>query len=365
VLLAACAHRAPVGQPLVPLKNLWAAPLSSALRGPLATDGERIFAATRDSGVLALEKENGRAVWTRKNLAGVVSAAPGRLFLRTEDGTVSRLDPASGAMRWTTPGASQGALPVLIDDGRLLVAGTTLEALEAEKGTRLWNVALPAPASAPAAVAAACVLVGTSDGMLRCHDRDDGTLRWILKLEHPLEAAPAFDGERIFVGTADRKVLALDPRDGSVDWGFKLGATVAQTPTTTAKHALVASNEGVLYAFDRGNGSMAWRAPLPSRPLSPPHVADRQVVVACHERQIVAVDAATGKDEVKVEASLARLNPQAGHSEIRTPALFLDRRVYVGLRNPWAVLALDPGTPPDFPPPPEAFPVDSDVLDKP
>jgi hypothetical protein len=53
---------------------------------------------------------------------------------------------------------------------------------------------------------------------------------------------------------------------------------------------------------------------------------------ACHEKQILAVDAKTGKDPVEAEAGLPRLDPQAGASEIRTPALLVERRVYVGLR---------------------------------
>jgi outer membrane protein assembly factor BamB len=240
-----------------------------------------------------------------------------------------------------------------IAGSQALVAGSSLVALDLATGRRAFTAPLPAAATTSPVAAGPCILVGLADGPLRCFDAIDGRTRWTLPLEHPLEAEPVADGDRAIVGTADRKVLSVELKNGRAAWRFKLGATVAQPAAVTERFALVASNEGVLYAFDRGNGHLVWRAPLPSRPLSAPLVVDGQVVLACHDNLIVAVDARTGQRPAQASVGVLRLDPQAGLSELRTPPVVLGRTLFVGIRNPWALIALTPGTPEGFPQPPD------------
>jgi outer membrane protein assembly factor BamB len=351
--MGGCVRPVVVAPPLVPVTNLWVASLPSPILGPLATDGERLFVATREKGLLAFDPETGAQRWARPELSGVVSAASGALVVRSEDGTVAALDPATGATRWSVATGASGRLPASIAGSQVFVAGSSLAALDLATGGRAWTVPLPAAAATSPVPAADCVLVGVADGPLHCFATTDGRTRWTLPLEHPLEAEPAADGDRAIVGTADRMVLSVKLKDGKRAWRFKLGATVSQPAVILDRLALVASNEGVLYAFDRGNGHLVWRAPLPSRPLSAPIPVGSQVVLACHDNLIVGVDAAAGLKPAQASVGVPRLDPQAGPSELRTAPVLLGRTLFVGVRNPWALLALTPGMPEAFPQPPE------------
>jgi hypothetical protein len=66
---------------------------------------------------------------------------------------------------------------------------------------------------------------------------------------------------------------------------------------------------------------------------------------------------------LKSEVTLPRLDRAAGRSEMRVAPLFVERVVYAGIRNPLAVVALEPGPAPDFPAPPEL--VDPDAAPSP
>jgi outer membrane protein assembly factor BamB len=358
--LTACARARPAApQLLVPVRNLWVTALDSGLRGPLVTDGERLFVPTRDA-LVALHRLSGSVAWTRPEMAGALTAAPGVLLVRTDEGRVISIDPETKADRWSTDTGCLGALPAAIDGARAIVVGSNLVALDLETGRSLWSSPLPAAAAVAPVVAGGCLLIAGADGPLRCHDVNDGRMLWSFPLAHPLQAAPTPDGHGdVLVATADRMVALLRLADGKVRWRFKLGAAVSQPPAVSGLQALVASNEGALYAFDRGNGHMIWRAALPSRPLSRPLVVGPQVVVACHENELVGVDVKTGKRLLKSAVDVPRLDPSAGKSELRAPPLLIERVVYAGVRNPWAVIALEPGPAPAFPPPPELGDPDS------
>lgn len=354
---SACARARPTRPvPLVPARNRWVTPIAAGIDGALATDDERIFASTRE-GLLALHRLSGSVAWKRPGLVGALTARPGLLIVRSGKGTVWAVDPATQETRWSAETGCAGPLPAVFDGDRVLIVGATLVVLDVETGRPLRTTTLPAPAMTAPVVAPGCLLIGESDNALRCHDLTDGSARWSFPLRQPLLAPPATDADgHVFVGTADRRMLALKLTTGQQQWRWKLGAAVPQAPTVWGPYVLIATNEAVVYAFDRGNGHLAWRAPLPSRPLSRPLVVDDQVLVACHEHDLVGMDVNTGRARARSEASVVRLDPAAGKSEIRTPPLLVERMVYVAVRNPWAVLALEPGLPQAFPSPPELAP---------
>jgi outer membrane protein assembly factor BamB len=356
----ACARPRPAAPDLfVPVRNRWITPLDSGLRGPLATDGDHLFVPTRDA-LVALHRLSGSVAWTRPATEGSLTAAPGVLLVRADDGRVTSLDPDTKDVRWVARTGNAGALPAAIDGTRAIVAGSSLVALDLETGHPLWSVPLPAPASTAPVVAGGCLLIGGGDGPLRCHDVNDGRMLWSFALSKPLQAPPTPDGHgHLILGTTDRQTLSLKLSNGALDWRFKLGAGVSQAPTAWGELALVASNEGALFAFRRRNGHMAWRAPLPSRPLSRPMVVGSQVIVACHENELVAVDVANGRRLLKSEVNVPRLDRSAGRSELRVPPVLLERVVYAGVRNPLAIVALEPGPAPDFPKPPALTDPDS------
>jgi len=358
LLLAGCRSVPRVPEPaLFPLTKKWVEPLDDPIQPPLATDGIRSFAAASD-GIRAVEIATGTRSWLRSDITGTLSAMPGLVVVRSGSGLVTALDPLSGTTRWSVRTPRPSTLPAAFDGARVLLAGTRLVALDATTGKTLLDEALVAPAVATPVVAGGYLLVAEADAALRCYAATTLRLQWFFPTGRPLEAAPAVDGGLVVVGTADRRALALNLENGKKEWTFKIGATVQVAPTITRRLALVASNEAILYAFGRGNGHVSWIAPLPSRPLGPPIVVGSKVFIACHADELLGFDLATGEPSGSTHAGVETLDPALGASEVRAAPVVVPPFVVVGLRNPWAMVALEPGAPPAKPSPPPPFPPD-------
>jgi len=329
LLAVACAARRPAPAPVFPISPGWTTPLGESIDGPLAGDGSRVFVATRDGRVRALDALTGALLWQVSTGTGALSTGPSLLVVRQPDGVVLGLDPTSGATRFKASTNVAGRLPALVDAERLFVAGVGVAALAPGTGAVLWSASDGAEATALPSTSGACLFVPEADGTLRCRDVATGTTKWRFPTAHALLASPVTDTQdRLFVGTTDRRFLALDARDGRARWRWKLGAD-AQTPAVLfAGQVIFATHEAVLYALDRGGGNLAWRAALPSRPFSGPLLSGRTVLVPCHgtrpqESTIVGFDARTG----------ARLGDVKTLGELRSPPLLLGDRLFLALRN--------------------------------
>jgi outer membrane protein assembly factor BamB len=329
VLLAASAMAcasAKLGPPpaLFPATTAWKVSVGEMIDGPLATDGTHVFVATRDGLVHALDIINGSPFWTAPVGPGLLAAAPGILAVRREDGTLTGIDPETGASRWKSASGIEGDLPPAIDADRVLVAGAGLAAVEADTGRILWKAAENETVIAPPAASASCLLTVESNSVIRCRDRTTGNSLWTIAVDAPVVASPLMDDRgRVMVGTTARGFLALRAQDGDSHWRWKLGADVRDPAVLFRDQVLFASYEAVLYSITRGNGHITWRAPLPSRPLAAPLLLGSAVLVACHETEVVGFDARTGR----------RLGLLKTPAETRTAPVLVGGRLVQGLQD--------------------------------
>jgi len=294
--LLACAGARPAPRPpLFPPVAAWKTLLDDAVVEPLVTGGARVFVATRDGAVRALDPATGSQVWKVEGFPGRLSATDGVLVVRDELGTITSLHPRSGAVRWRTDTGVTGALPALVDGDRVHVAGHGLASLQLESGAPVWVDAAGAETTAPPVVATTRLITGEQDGTLRCRDRASGSLLWTHRTRAGLKAPPLVDTARgrLYLGTTDKRILELTLDKGRPGWSWRVGADVAHAGLLQPGRLLFAPHDAVLYALATG-GNLAWRRALPSRPLSAPLAVDGHVLVACLENLIVAFDAETG-----------------------------------------------------------------------
>jgi outer membrane protein assembly factor BamB len=339
-ITTACRHKPPVvPRPLFPMTAAWTTPLSAAVEGPLATDGASVYVATRDGTVRRLDAATGQIRWEAEQRPGVLAAAEGLLVVRGPQGTVWAVDALGGAVRWKVESGVPGTLPPVIYKDAVIVAGQGLAALEAASGRTRW--ALPeARATAVPLAWGPWLLVGESDGALRCRDLVTGAVVWSVPTARPLLAPPAVDDRgRILLGTTDRRFLSLDgTKSGRERWSWHIGGDVQAPPAVTGTLVLFTTHEDVLYALHRGNGHLAWRAPLPSRPVSGPVLYGDGVLVACYgarpnETFLIGFDVATGRRQGDLKAP----------GEVRAPPVVVRDLVVMGLRER-AVAALRLGS---------------------
>ena len=324
--LVGCAHRVPPRAPLFPLSPIWEQNLDDFVLPPLGADTRRLFVATRAGTIYALSQETGAVLWKHEGQPGRLAAAPGRLIVHAEDGTVTSLRVRNGEVRWTTqtPVVGDGPPAPTLEGERVYVAGRGLVALEADTGRILWTQNSPADITAPPVATAARLLVGEADGTLRCLDRATGLPLWAHQTESALRAPVLVDEERrrIYVGTTDRRILEVNLDNGDRGWRWKVGADIEAPGLLLPDRVFFASFDAVLYGLQRG-GNLAWRSALPSRPLSGPLLLDDSIVIACHENEILGFELTEGR-------SLGSLRTAA---EIRTAPLIAGRQIFVGLRN--------------------------------
>ena len=274
----------------------WKTLLGDFVVPPIAADTHRLYVATRDGTVRALDPATGEVAWKAETLPGRLSAAEGTLLVRAEDGTLTSLQPRTGNVRWKLQTEIPGTLAAVIDEDRALVAGRGLAAVDLTSGRVLWRDASGGDSTAPPARAGARLLVGEADGTLRCRDRATGASLWTLHTGRALVAPPLVDTARgrAYLGTTDKRIVQLRLADGRAGWRWVVGADVAETGLILPDALVFACYDAVLYALNRG-GNLAWRGSLPSRPLSPPLVVSGYLLVACLENELVIFAPETGR----------------------------------------------------------------------
>jgi outer membrane protein assembly factor BamB len=332
--LAECAgHRLAPRPPLFPLTPAWKTPLSDFILSPLAADSRRVYVATRDGAVQALDQTSGAALWKVDGISGRLTAGDGTLLVRGTEGTVWSLQPRNGGLRWKSDTGVPGELPAVLDGERALVAGRGLVALDLAGGKALWTQAAPTDVTSPPVVTGARLLVGEADGTLRCRDRATGVSLWTYRTKGPLFAPPLVDEprRRLYLGTTDRRILELSLDRGRPGWRWSVGADIRSPGLLTPDRVLYASFDAVIYCLHRG-GNLAWRAPLPSRPLSGPLLVEGYVLVACFENELVGFAPDTGARAGSLRVVISEPQGTAG-SEIRTPPIVSGKSIFIGLRD--------------------------------
>jgi outer membrane protein assembly factor BamB len=335
LVLASCAgHRPVAGPPLFPLAPAWKTLLEHFVVAPLAADGRRLFVASEDGSVRALELTSGRVLWKAEGLSGRVAATEGTVLVRADNGTVWNLQPRSGKVRWKADTGVAGTLPPVLDGDRAYVVGHGLAALELASGRTLWADPGGAETTAAPVPAGTRLLTGEKDGTLRCRDRASGVGLWTLPTGGPLVAPPLVDvaRRRVYVGTTDKAVIEVSLDKGHRGWRWTVGADVASPGLLLRDRVLFASYDAVVWALGRG-GSLAWRGILPSRPVSGLLLLQGQILVACLENEIVALAPESGTRTGALRTS----------AEIRTPPLVAGSLVIVGLRDRSVVAYAPPG----------------------
>jgi outer membrane protein assembly factor BamB len=335
-LAAACGGRPILVPDVFPVENAWTASLGEAIEGPLATDGKRLFVATRDGAVRAFDLATGSALWEVKDRTGVVGAAPGLVAARAPDGIVWGMEPETGRTRWKAETGVVGTIPPVVSGEAVLVAGEGLTWLDPGSGAARWSVPAPPAVKGVPLAWGPHVLAGEADGALRARNAATGALVWAFPTAGLVAAPVVDDGDRVLVGTTDRRFLALHAKDGKQDWRWKVGADVPAAAVVLDDKVLFATHENVLYALNRGSGKMAWRAGLPSRPLGGPVLMGAAVIVACFENDVLGFEGRTGR----------RLGSLRTSAEIRTPPMLVNGRLYIGLRDHTVVALQLAGIPP-------------------
>ncbi len=207
--------------------------------------------------------------------------AGGSVWAAARDGTVVRVDPASGQPLWRS-NAGQPLQAGAGSDGEVVVvAGRdgSLIALDRD-GKPKWTAPTGAEVVTVPSVALGLVVVRTSDNRVAAFELDTGRRRWTFQRQNPplvlrQTSAIAMDASTAYVGLPGGRLVALSLETGALRWESAVAlprgsneieriADVVGSPLISGREICAATFQGRVGCFEAASGRALWARDLSS-----------------------------------------------------------------------------------------------------
>ncbi len=294
-------HRANNAQHLMPNAALSAAPAriwsvdigsgnSRKYRitaAPVVASG-RVFTMDSTSGVSAVAT-SGAKLWSvdltpaggrgASGAGGGLAYGSGRLFAATGQGELVAIDPASGGVIWRQKLGSPAAGSPTVADDRVYVVGrdSTAWAINVKDGKVEWQVAgTPSPsgiigAGGPA-VTATAILFPFGNGDLVAASKNGGERLWSASIAGArlgrgysgvtdIAGDPVVDGAVTYVGNQSGRISAIETATSAPIWSAHEAAYGAVLPVGGS--VFLISDEAKLVRLDASTGEPIWSVAMP------------------------------------------------------------------------------------------------------
>ena len=278
----------------------WTLALNNALTAPPVFDDGRGYFSIGGDRLVAYDLASGAQMWIVSAQLDSRPAAGGGLLFLAEPDAISAIHASDGTLAWRLPFTEGIAVPLVWDNGWLVVAsksGSVL-AFRASDAHLVWHREIGTQIHAAPALAADRVYVPTDDGRLLAFRIDTGAPVWERRLGGPASDILALD-DRLYVGSTDNYFYSIDAAKGEVTWRWLTGGDVIGHPALDAKRLYFVSLDNLLRALDRKSGAQIWKRALPMRPTAGPLLAGANLLVPGLEtslRVFAAKDGAPGTD---------------------------------------------------------------------
>ncbi len=257
----------------------WRRDLGAPMTGSPTIDDNRIYVASNNNEVFALELATGRTVWSDQAIAesarvlgsSSVAAVEDFIIAPFSSGEVIAYLAANGRRLWTealsqagrfTPISEIndiGARPVL---GLGLVfassqSGITI-AIDGRTGSRVW--AQPVGSARAPALVGRYLFVTGNGGELACLDALSGEVFWVTQLpefrrerqkrDRITYSSPLIVSDRVIVVSSRGELLAFSSQTGEQQSSLRLGSTVFLEPIVAGGRIYVLADNARLIAID-------------------------------------------------------------------------------------------------------------------
>ena len=278
----------------------WQLPVGRAQLGfaPLVTP-QAIYAAAADGTVVRIDPASGRQVW-RASAGKPLSAGAGAdalaVVVGTDKGDVLAFSPDDGKALWTAkvgseviapPKAAEGIAIVFSGDGRVY-------ALSTRDGSTVWvyqraNPPLMVRNNAGAVIVRGGVFFGTAGGRLVALDLATGSVGWETTVATPKGATeleriadvtslPLVDERSVCAAAYQGRTACFDVVRGTALWSRDIGSLGGVA--SDARHLYVTDDAGAVHALDRSTGASVWKQDrLAARRIGGPQLVGDQVGV--------------------------------------------------------------------------------------
>jgi len=241
-------------------------------------DGNRIYAASQDGKVVAMNPDSGKPKW-KSELEIELSAGPdvneGAVAVASKDGYIILLDADSGTELWRSyVGGETLAKPLIKGDSVIVqTIDNRLVALARFDGRQRWEAKQTMPAltmrgaSSPALIGSS-VVAGFDNGRLVAYDIDTGDIEWDSMLALPtgrsdldrladIDGAIAVVGQDIYAAGYQGRVSSIAAESGQVLWSREISSYEGVAADWNSIYTV--KDDGEVIALTRTNGAELWR----------------------------------------------------------------------------------------------------------
>lgn len=278
-------------------------------------DGNRIYAASADGDVMAIDRESGDDIWdvdTDENLISAVGSGDGLVFVGTEHGILIALDQADGKERWRVPLSSEMLAAASAADGIVVAQSIDgkVAGLSVETGEKRWQYS----ASIPSLTLRACsspliengvAYVAFANGKVAALQVSNGLQLWEQQVSLPegrnelerlidFDGKPVLSGDDIYVASYQGHAAMIDRESGSLQWLEKISAT----GQLAAGHGnlYITQPDDTVIALKMATGRRLWENnQMLRRHLTSPAVIGNYVAVADFEGYVHLLNAEDGQ----------------------------------------------------------------------
>lgn len=337
----------PTPAPLTPLADgrtvrvLWSTSVGDADRfvfSPVLV-GDDVYAAAHDGTVMRIDAASGATRW-RVSLEPRLSAGVGSdgstVVVATQEGEVLALNAADGALRWRARVSSEVLAAPTVGEGLAIVRSvdSRVFAFEVANGKRRWvyqRAPSPLLIRSPAGVTLVpgFALAGFPGGKLVGIATANGAARWEGSVARPQGATelervadvvgePSVLGREVCAAAYQGRVTCFDMRSGNPVWSREMSSVTGVS--LDARHAYVSDEQGGVHALDRFTGRSLWKQDkLAYRQLSLPYSTGEAVAVGDLEGYVhfLARDSGAFVARIATDGGAVRAAP------IRLPSGFL------------------------------------------
>jgi outer membrane protein assembly factor BamB len=285
---------------------------------PVVSDG-RVFVASTDNRVYALDAGNGNQLW-QQQLGQWIESTPvvsqGKVIIAAMDHRVYALDASTGRIDWIFQTESWlEASPVAVN-GLVFIAGLDgyLYAIDVQTGQQQWRFDAGASIFSSPALDAGVLYFGVQDALFAVDI--NGALRWKSPTGNGtiIESAPAIHEGRVIVTTIDNgvayyertgsfgsfenKVQAFDAAMGALQWTYTTEpyGLMHGSPAIAYGRVFAATDRGRLHVIDVSNGNRLWQTDMPDSGATwaSPAVAAGVVYVATYKGHLYGFGVESG-----------------------------------------------------------------------
>jgi len=296
-------------------QSVWFYRTPDAIKGDLATDGERVFAQDTQGVLYCLSFADGSLLWKQKS--DLIKVAYTRSGVCLYGDTVlagnakhpHAYRKTDGALLWSTDFGKGENTPArwVIDEKRdRVLVGThwfAFHSLQLRDGSIAWQNK-PQPmwfrTETPTVIGDRIYTAGLDSALILSAEDGSVLLQKDLGIRLDVSGAPVVDGDCIYYPTAKHGVVALDKETLTLQKTFACGnnvmssspyvsgeaQTVEGSPVIDRNELIFTASDGCLYVYDQTGGTLLRKTSVGAPMLVSPIVTERAIFTADYSGKI-------------------------------------------------------------------------------